>query len=135
MQQYHIVSRIAIYSLSVVLIVLGILHLTHPRDMVVFIPVSIPGGSVWTFFVGIAFILVGFSFIFNKWVKFTGYILAFLLLFFLVPMHVYNSIFAGEKDMKLVAFIDVLKDSVIAFFALHVAAGAHHQQLHLENSD
>jgi hypothetical protein len=37
--------------------------------------------------------------------------------------------------MKTLAFINLLKDTAIAAFALHIAAGAHHQHLHLEDSD
>ena len=135
MKHYHIVSRIAIYALAVVLIVLGVMHFTQPRELIVYIPVSIPGGIIWTYFVGAAFIIVGISFLFNKWVKFTGYILAALLLLFIVPIHLSNTLYAGDKEMKTIAFISLLKDTVIACFSLHIAAGAHHQKLHLENSD
>ncbi len=135
MQHYHIISRIAIYALAVVLIILGILHVSQPHELVVYIPVSIPGGIIWTYFVGIAFIVVGVSFILNTWVKFTGYILAVLLLVFIVPIHISNTLYAGDKEMRTLAFINLLKDAVIALFALHIAAGAHHQKLHLENSD
>jgi putative oxidoreductase len=33
------------------------------------------------------------------------------------------------------ALINILKDTAIMGFALHIAAGAHHQHFHLENSD
>jgi hypothetical protein len=33
------------------------------------------------------------------------------------------------------AWLNVLKDSAIVGFALHIAAGAHHQHFHLEESD
>ncbi len=135
MQHYHIISRIAIYALAVVLIILGILHVSQPHELVVYIPVSIPGGIIWTYFVGIAFIVVGVSFILNTWVKFTGYVLAVLLLVFIVPIHISNTLYAGDKEMRTLAFINLLKDAVIALFSLHIAAGAHHQKLHLENSD
>jgi hypothetical protein len=37
--------------------------------------------------------------------------------------------------MKALALVNILKDTAIAGFALHIAAGAHHQKLHLEESD
>ena len=87
MKQYHIVSRVAIYLLAVVMILSGIFHLTNVRDLVVYIPPSIPGGNIWVYFVGIAYILSGISFILNKWVKFAGYILAILLFIIVIVIH------------------------------------------------
>ncbi|MBY0482520.1 MAG: hypothetical protein K2Q21_14280 [Chitinophagaceae bacterium] len=135
MQHYHIVSRIAIYLLAVVMIIFGIFHFLNPRDLVVYVPSSIPGGISWAYFVGTAFILVGVSFITNRMVKFFGYLLAILLFIFVLTIHLPNWLNAGDKEMRSMAFINLLKDTAIAAFALHIAAGAHHQKLHLEDSD
>ena len=72
MKQYHIVSRIAIYLLAIVLICFGIYHFLYARDLVVYIPEFVPGGLIWAYLVGAAFILIGISFITNRMVKFTG---------------------------------------------------------------
>jgi putative oxidoreductase len=135
MKHYHVISKITIYLLAVVLIILGVFHFYQPHELVVYVPVSVPGGIVGTYFVGGAFIVVGISFITNKWVKFTGYVLAVVMLLFIIPIHFSNALYAGDKEMKSIAFISLLKDTVIACFALHIAAGAYHQKLHLENSD
>jgi putative oxidoreductase len=135
MKQYHIVSRIAIYMLAVVMISFGLYHFQNARDLIVYIPSSVPGGIVWVYFVGGAFILVGLAFIFNKMVKAAAYLLTLLLLIFIVIIHIPNYLEAGDKEMRSVAFINILKDLAIAGFALHIAAGAHHQKLHLEDSD
>jgi putative oxidoreductase len=119
MKQYHLISRIAIYLLSVVLFVFGVFHFLHPRDLLVFVPSFMPGGILWVYFVGAAFILV----------------LAVLLIVFIVTIHIPNYMNAGDKGMRQMALINLLKDTAIVGFALHVAAGAHHQRLHLENSD
>jgi hypothetical protein len=37
--------------------------------------------------------------------------------------------------MKRQALINLLKDTAIMSFSLHIAAGAHHQHFHLEESD
>jgi hypothetical protein len=37
--------------------------------------------------------------------------------------------------MRQLAYVSLLKDTAIACFALHIAAGAHHQHFHLEESD
>lgn len=135
MKHYHIVSRIAIYSLAVILIIFGTFHFIKPHELFIYIPLSIPGGIIWTYFVGTAFILVGISFITNRMVKFAGYLLAALLILFVLGIHLPNTLHAGDSDLRLQAFINLLKDAAIACFALHIAAGANHQHLHLEESD
>jgi putative oxidoreductase len=135
MQQYHIVSRMAIYLLSAVLIALGVYHLTYPRDLLVYVPMNWLGNIAWAYVVGGAFILVGISFLTNQYVKVTGYTLAVLLAFFILSIHLPNVLDAGDIEMRHAALINILKDSAILGFALHVAAGAHHQHFHLEESD
>lgn len=135
MKHYHIVSRIAIYLLSVVLIAFGIFHFMYPRDLLVYVPIWLVGGIKWAYVVGGAFILVGLSFLTNQYVKFTGYILAALLIVFILTIHVPNYLDAGDKDMRQLALINILKDTAIMGFALHIAAGAHHQHFHLEEAD
>ncbi|MBL7708705.1 MAG: hypothetical protein JNJ86_06510, partial [Chitinophagaceae bacterium] len=72
MTHYHIVSRISIYLLSVVLIIFGIFHFLYPRDLLVYVPLSLVGGIKWAYVVGSAFVLVGLSFLTNQYVKFTS---------------------------------------------------------------
>ncbi|MCW3090555.1 MAG: hypothetical protein JWP81_1624 [Ferruginibacter sp.] len=135
MKQYHIISRIAIYLLSIVLFAFGVFHFIHPHDLLVFVPSFIPGGILWVYVVGAAFILVALSFLTNTMVKFAGYLLAVLLILFILSIHIPNYLNAGDKEMRQIALINMLKDTAIVGFALHIAAGAHHQKLHLEDSD
>ncbi|MBL7731919.1 MAG: hypothetical protein JNM88_12130 [Chitinophagaceae bacterium] len=135
MQRYHIISRIAIYLLSVVLIVFGIFHFMYPRDLLVYVPLSLVGGIYWAYIVGGAFVLVGISFLTNQYVKLTSYVLVIMLLIFILTIHVPNYRNAGDKEMRQLALINILKDTAILGFALHIAAGAHHQHFHLEDSD
>lgn len=135
MRHYHIISRIAIYMLSVVLIIFGVFHFMYPRDLMVYVPAALIGGIMWAYLVGGAFILVGISFLTNQYVKFTGYLLAIMLIFFIISIHVPNFLNAGDVDMRQLALISILKDLAITGFALHIAAGAHHQHFHLEDSD
>ena len=135
MKQYHIISRISIYLLAVVMLTFGVYHFLNVRELLVYIPSFLPGGIIWAYLVGVAFILVGISFITNKMVKVSGYLLAVMLLIFIVTIHIPNCLHAGDKEMRSFAFINVLKDTVIAGFAMHIAAGAHHQKLHMEDSD
>ena len=135
MKRYHIISRIAIYMLSVVLIIFGIFHFLYPRDLLVYVPLYLVGGIIWAYIVGGAFIIVGLSFLTNQFVKFTSYLLVVMLIFFILTIHLPNYMNAGDRDMQQMALINILKDTAIAGFALHIAAGAHHQHFHLEDSD
>ncbi len=135
MLHYHIISRIAIYILSVVLIIFGVFYFLYPRDLLVFVPISLVGGITWAYIVGSAFILVGVSFLTNQYVKLTGYLLGLFLIIFILVIHLPNFLHAGNPEMRQLAFINMLKDTVIACFVLHIAAGAYHQHFHLENSD
>jgi putative oxidoreductase len=135
MKQYHIISRIAIYLLTIVLFAFGVFHFLHPRDLLVYVPSFMPGGIIWVKFVGAAFILVALSFLTNRMVKLAGYLLAVLLIIFILSIHIPNYLNAGGKEEKQSALINLLKDTAIVGFALHIAAGAYQQKLHLENSD
>ena len=135
MKHHHIVSRIAIYMLSVVLIIFGIFHFKYPYDLLVYVPDFLLGGIRWAYVVGSAFILVGISFMSNRYVKFTSYLLAALLIIFILTIHLPNALNAGAAEMRQWAWINLLKDTAIVGFALHIAAGAHHQHLHFEESD
>jgi len=121
--------------LSVVLIVFGIFHFFYPRDLLVYVPLSLVGGIMWAYIVGVAFIIVGLSFLTNQFVKFTSYLLVIMLIIFILTIHVPNFMNTGDKEMRQMALINILKDTAIAGFALHIAAGAHHQHFHLEESD
>jgi putative oxidoreductase len=79
--------------------------------------------------------LVGLSFLTNQYVKFSSYLLAILLIVFILTIHLPNFRHAGDKDMRQMALVNMLKDTAIVGFALHIAAGAHHQHLHFEESD
>ena len=131
----HLISRVSLYLLSLVMIVFGFQHFSRPRDLVNYVPDFLPGGIIWVYFVGIAFILVAIAFITNRMVKVAGYLLAGILLVFVLTIHLPNYLNAGDKDSKQMALISILKDTAIACFALYIAAGAHHQKLHLEDSD
>lgn len=135
MRNSHIISRISIYLLAVILFCFGVFHFLHPHDLVIYVPQFLPGGKLWVYLVGAAFIIVALSFLFNRMVKVSAYVLALLLLTFILTIHLPNFMHAGDKEMKLQALISLLKDTAIACFALHIAAGAYHQKLHLENSD
>jgi uncharacterized membrane protein len=120
----HILARIAIYLLSVVMIVFGVYHFVHPRNLLVFVPSNIPGGITWVYVVGAAFILAALAFLFNIGVKVASYMLALLLIIFVLTIHVPNFRDAGDNEMRQAALINILKDTALAAFALHIAGSA-----------
>ncbi len=135
MKHYHIVTRIAIYLLAVVLIIFGVFHYKSPYDLVVYLPEFLPGGVFWVYLTGTAFILVGVSFILNRFVKIASYVLAIMLFIFVVTIHIPNAMNAGDATFRQIALISVLKDTAIMCFALFIAGTAHNQHLHFEESD
>jgi uncharacterized membrane protein len=120
----RIISRLAIYLLSVVMIVFGIYHIKNPRNMLVFVPESLPGGITWVYIVGVAFILAAIAFIFNRYVRLAAYLLAAMLVIFVLFVHLSNYNHAGDPELRQRAFIDLLKDLALAAFALHIAGSA-----------
>ena len=120
----RIISHIAIYLLSVIMIIFGIYHIRNPRNMLAFVPENLPGGINWVYVIGIVLIVAALAFIFNKFVKITAYLLALLLIIFVLMIHLptYNN--AGDPDLRQTAFIDMLQDLAIAAFALHIAGSA-----------
>jgi uncharacterized membrane protein len=120
----RIISHVAIYLLAVIMIIFGVYHFQQPRNLLVFVPPYLPGGVTWVYIVGGAFILAAFAFITNKFVKLAGYLLAFLLIIFVVTIHLPNYRESGDVEMRQAAFINMLKDTALAAFALHIAGSA-----------
>ena len=135
MSKYHIISRIAIYMLSVALIGFGVFHFAYPKDLIVYVPLSLTGGIKWVYVVGGAFILVGISYLTNQFVKLTSYLLFALLLFFILAIHLPNYLNAAAPEYRQVALLNIIKDTAIAAFALHIAATSYHQHFNLDHSD
>ena len=127
----HIISRIAVWLLAIVMIVFGIQHFRYPKEMMNFVPAYLPGGDIWVYFVGAAFILAAISFIINRYVSLAGYLLAIMLFLFVILIHWPNYSEAGDAEMKRQALSNLLKDTAIAGFALYIASNTNHQRLNI----
>lgn len=92
--------------------------------MMEYVPSNIPNPVLWVKIVGVAFILAAISFILNKYVKIAAYLLAAMLLSFAFFIHfdIYRN--AGTEEVKVNALINILKDTALAAFALHIAGSA-----------
>ena len=124
----HTISRIAINVLAIVLIIFGIYHFMQPQNMVAWVPTWVPGGIIWVYIVGAAFIATGLSFITNKLVKYSGYALAILLFMFVITIHLPNYLNGGDPELRQISFISLLKDTALAAFALYIASNADYRK-------
>jgi uncharacterized membrane protein len=120
----NIISRIAVIVLAIVMGVFGIYHFQHAREMIVFVPNFLPGGIIWVYVVGAAFILVAIALIAHRYVKLAGYLLAILLVFFVLTIHLPNWLNSGDPEMRQMSLTNLLKDLAIAAFAAYVASNA-----------
>lgn len=120
----HTISRIAVLILAIVMIVFGLYHFVNPKNLLVYVPEFMPGGIAWVYLVGAAFILAAIAFITHKYAKIAGYLLALLLIIFVITIHVPNYLNAGDTDMKSMAFVNVLKDTALAAFAMYIGSNA-----------
>jgi len=125
----HILSRFAIFLLAIVLIVFVIEHFVHPRNMLIYVPTWIPGGLTWVYIVGAACIIVAVSFMLNQMVKVTAYLLALLLFSFVFCVHLPNYLNTADSEYRQLAFLNILKDTALAAFALYIASNARHQKV------
>ena len=125
----HIISRIAIFLLSFVMIFFGIQHFLHPQNMVTRVPDFLPGGIVWVYIVGTAFILAAVSFMSNILVRTAAYLLALMLLIFVFTIHLPQYLDTADNDYKQITLVNMLKDTALAAFALYIASNARHQKV------
>ena len=117
-----LVSRIAVTILAIVMAVFGSYHFLNAREMIVFVPDFLPGGIIWVYLVGIAFIVAALSFFTHRYMKFAGYMLGVILIIFVLTLHLPNWLNSGDKEMRNLALTNLLKDSAIAAFALYIAS-------------
>lgn len=125
----HTVSRIAIYLLATVMIVFGVQHFLSPDTLATRVPDFLPGGRVWVFVAGAAFILAALSFFTNLMVRTAGYLLALMLLLFVLTIHLPQYLNTADKELQQASLINLLKDTALAAFALYIAANARHQRV------
>ena len=128
----HTISRIAIWLLAIVMIIFGIYHFMRPANMLAYVPNYLPGGIIWVYIVGAAFILAGLAFILNRIVSIAGYLLAALLISFVLLVHLPQFRNAGDADTRQMALVNMLKDLALAGFAMFIAANAKHQHLNVD---
>jgi uncharacterized membrane protein len=106
------------------MIVFGINHFINPQSYLIYVPSYLPGGIIWVYIAGVAFILAAIAFIVKRMVELAAYLLAAMLLIFVLTIHIPNFMHAGDEEMKQLAFVNLLKDLALSAFALHIASNA-----------
>ena len=96
-----------------------------------YVPLYLPVGEIWVYFVGVAFILAALAFITNRFVALAGYLLAALLIIFIVTIHWPNFKNASSAENSQMTLTNMLKDLAIAAFALYVASNSRHQKMNI----
>ena len=119
----NFVSRMAIILFALVMAVFGITHFIDPENLATSVPNFIPGGRIWVYIVGVAFILAAIAFIGNKEVRLAGYLLAVLLIIFVLMVHLPGYLHSGDKEMRQISLINLLKDLGLASCALLIGSG------------
>lgn len=125
----HLISRFAIYLLSFVMIFFGLQHFLNPDLLITKVPEFLPGGKVWVYIVGTAFILAAISFLTNTWVRVAAYLLAVMLLGFVFTIHLPNYFNTADREYQMLSLMNFLKDLALAAFALYIASNARHQKV------
>jgi uncharacterized membrane protein len=121
-----ILSRIAIIILALVMAVFGVYHFIYPQNLLAYVPSFLPdAGNLWVYIPGAAFILAAIAFVTNRLVKLAGYLLAILLFIFVLTIHLPNFLQGSSDEYRQLALINMLKDTAIAAFAMHIASNAH----------
>jgi putative oxidoreductase len=119
------ISRFAIILLALVMAAFGIYHFIYPQNLLAYVPSFLPAaGNLWVYIPGAAFILAAIAFITNKMVKTTAYLLAILLFIFVLTIHLPNFLNGSSDEYRQLSLVNLLKDTAIAAFALHIASNS-----------
>lgn len=116
------VSRLATIVFAIVIAVFGILHFKDPDFIAVRVPDFIPGDKLWVYFVGACLILSAVAFLLDKKARLAGFLLALLLIIFVLTVHLPAYLNTADRDLQYQSFMNLLKDTGLASAALLVAS-------------
>ncbi len=109
-------SSIARIIFAIPFLVFGTFHFLNTEAMLSMVP--IPGGLFWVYFTGLALIAASVSIILNKLTMISCILLAFLLLTFIVTIHIPGLM--NESTMQM-SMMNLLKDMALMGAALSFA--------------
>lgn len=108
------ISAIGKYLFALPMIIFGLFHFMNANAMAGMVP--IPGGIFWIYLTGLALLLSGLSIIIKKYDDWSSFLLAALLLVFVLTIHLPGVITGGE--MAQMSMTNLLKDLALAGGAL-----------------
>ena len=85
--------------------VFGIMHFMFADKMQGMVPSYVPGGVIWVYVTGAFFVLAAVALILNKFAKAASYLLGFMLLIFIITIHL-PALMGGDQS----AMTNLLKD-------------------------
>ena len=100
----------------------GANHFLKGPSMTGGVPSYLPSPIVWVYVVGGALILAAIAIIINVQSKLASYLLALLLIIFVVTIHLPHFLHGGDPKAVSDAMISILKDTGLAAAALMIAA-------------
>jgi putative oxidoreductase len=103
-------SRIASIIYALAIGTFGVLHFMNAEEMKSGVPDFIPGGIAWIYITGACLILAALAIIINKYTRLACYLLALMLLVFIVTIHL--------KHLQGGNYANVLKDAAMAMAAI-----------------
>ncbi|WP_153796498.1 DoxX family protein [Foetidibacter luteolus] len=118
------VSRLATIVFAIVIAVFGIIHFKDPDVIAVRVPDFIPGDKLWVYFVGACLILAAIAFLLDKKAKLAGFLLAALLVIFVLTVHLPGYLNTADREQQFLSFMNLLKDTGLAAGALLIASRA-----------
>lgn len=111
------IIKLGKYLLAVPMAVFGIFHFMGANNMAGMVPSFIPGGVLWVYVTGAALIAAAVAIIIGKKAKLASFLLAVLLLVFVLAIHL-----KGAMGGDQMAMASLLKDLAIAGGALVFAS-------------
>ena len=112
--------RLACVVFAVIMAVFGIFHLINAENMKDVVPKFLPGGILWVYVTGIGFILASLAILINKYTKLACYLLAVMLVIFILTIHVPNIVNGTDEASKQSSLLNMLKDFGLTISALLV---------------
>ena len=104
------IGKIGKYLYAIPMVIFGLFHFLNASAMAGMVP--IPGGVFWIYLTGLALLLSGVSIIIKKYDDWASFLLAVLLLIFVLTIHLPGVLSGGE--MAQMFMTNLLKDLALA---------------------
>lgn len=104
------ISKIGKYLYAIPMVIFGLFHFLNASAMAGMVP--IPGGVFWIYLTGLSLLLAGVSIIIQKLDDWSSFMLAVLLLVFVLTIHLPGVLNGGE--MAQLYMTNLLKDLALA---------------------